>query len=100
MKQTGVSATLHASHDDPRGDLPRHWHSREIIAWFSHLGDARDRRVELDESLATLQGMHLDPSIAWGEDLAEHLAKQLPGCVEIEIRRPGERLLARWRADC
>lgn len=99
MKLTGVGASLHASHDDPSGELPRHWHSWEIIAWFPYLIDARIRRAQVDKNIAELQGSHLPREIAWAENLAEYLAGRMLGCVEIEIRRPGEQFYAKWRVE-
>lgn len=64
MKMTGVLGEFRASHDDPRGLLPRHWHTYEVEAWFSAGPDMRDLRDELDRVLLRLDGQHLEPENA------------------------------------
>jgi 6-pyruvoyl-tetrahydropterin synthase len=94
MRLTGVGGIFSASHHSPEGVL--HGHSYEVWAWFPQ-ADARSLQRHLEEVLAHLDHTHLDAELAWGEALAEHIAAQLPGCVEVEVRRPLERIGARWR---
>lgn len=95
MTLTGVGGVFSASHDSPEGVL--HGHSYEVWAWFPE-GDARELQQKLRAVLERLDHTHLPDALAWGEALAEHIAGQLPGCREVEIRRPLERIGARWTA--
>ena len=88
MRLTGVGGIFSASHNSPEGVL--HGHSYEVWAWFPQ-ADARGLQEKLNEVLAALDHSHLSDELAWGEALAEHLARQLPNCVEVEVRRPLER---------
>lgn len=96
MKSTGVGGIFSASHDTPEGVL--HGHSYEVWAWFPAGEDARDLQARLIEVLAELDHSHLPDELAWGEALAEHIAGRLPGAIEVEVRRPLERIGARWTA--
>lgn len=96
MRFTGVGGIFSASHHSPEGVL--HGHSYEVWAWFEH-GDARDLQQMLQAVLAELDHTHLADDLAWGEALAEHIALRLPGCTEVEVRRPLERIGARWIVD-
>ena len=83
-----------ASHHSPEGSL--HGHSYEVWAWFAQT-DARDLQTKLNAVLASLDHSHLTNDLTWGEALAEHIGSQLPGCYEVEVRRPLERIGARWK---
>jgi hypothetical protein len=96
MRLTGVGGIFSASHHSPEGVL--HGHSYEVWAWFPQ-ADARSLQQQLESVLACLDHTHLDTELAWGEALAEHVASRLPSCVEVEVRRPLERIGARWRLD-
>ena len=95
MRLTGVGGIFSASHNSPEGVL--HGHSYEVWAWFPQ-SDARGLQERLNEVLAALDHSHLSEELAWGEALAEHLARQLPNCLEVEVRRPLERIGAKWMA--
>jgi len=95
MILTGVGGIFSASHDSPEGVL--HGHSYEVWAWFPR-GDARDLQRTLEAVLRELDHTHLRDELAWGEALAQHIGLQLPDCQEVEIRRPLERIGARWTA--
>ena len=97
MRLTGVGGVFSASHRSPEGVL--HGHSYEVWAWFAQGEDARRLHALLDEVLKALDHTHLSDELAWGEALAEHIAKQLPGCREVEVKRPLERIGARWSAQ-
>jgi 6-pyruvoyl-tetrahydropterin synthase len=94
MKLTGVGGTFCASHNSPEGVL--HGHSYEVRAWFRK-ADARPLQKRLQDVLAKLDHSHLAGDLVWAEEIAESIAHDLPGCVEVEISRPLERLYARWR---
>lgn len=97
MRLTGVGGVFSASHHTPEGVL--HGHSYEVWAWFVAGDDARNLQSRLHEVLSVLDHAHLPDELAWGEALAEHISKQLPGCREVEVRRPLEKLGARWMAQ-
>lgn len=96
MRLTGVGGIFSASHHSPEGVL--HGHSYEVWAWFPQ-ADARGLQQQLEDVLESIDHSHLSDELAWGEALAEHIAGHLPGCVEVEVRRPLERIGARWRLD-
>lgn len=98
MMQTRVDGEFRASHDDPRGDLPRHWHTWQVRAWFPEGNDGRDLLLELDRALLRLDGTHLEPDFAWCEPLAKVVGEFL-GCDEVEVSRDRERISGRWRRD-
>lgn len=92
-KMTGVGGVFCASHNSPEGVL--HGHSYEVRAWFRR-SDARDLQSELLAVLAKLDHTHLPDELAWGEEIAEHIGHQLPGCRRVEVSRPLERIYAEW----
>lgn len=94
MRTTGVGGTFSASHNSPEGVL--HGHSYEVWAWFPAGSDARELKARLETVLAGLDHVLLPDELAWGEALAEHIAARLPGALEVEVRRPLERIGARW----
>jgi hypothetical protein len=96
MKLTGVGGVFSASHESPEGVL--HGHSYEVWAWFPR-GDARDLQAGLNRVLQELDHTHLPERLSWGEELAEHIGGRLPDCLEVEVRRPLERIGARWIRD-
>lgn len=91
---TEVGGTFCASHHSPEGQL--HGHSYEVWAGW-HGGDARDHMASLTAVLALYDHTHLPPKLAWGEPLAKAIGEALPGCVEVLVARPLERIRARWR---
>jgi hypothetical protein len=95
---TGVTGEFRASHDDPKGRLPRHWHTWEVTAWFPEGTDGRDWLYELDQVLGRLDGKHLEPEYAWNEAIARLVGTTMLDCVEVEVRRDRERIHGRWRA--
>ena len=93
LVETGVGVVISASHRDHlTGQM--HGHSYEIIAWFA-TGD-RDARV-LQEQLRAVTAAfdHVVLEDAWGEQLADKIRGLLHDCVEVEVRRPLERIYAR-----
>jgi hypothetical protein len=97
--QTGIGGEFRASHDDPRGEIGRHWHSYLVEAWFPSGADARDRQAEIERLLKRIDGTHLEDEYAWGERLAAQIGIAMPECVEVVIRREHERIYARWRSE-
>lgn len=97
--ETGVGGILSASHLD-RLTGKMHGHSWEVIAW--HQCANENDAVVLQNHLATLlkawDHTVLPPELARAEDLAAAIKRlSAPSCVEVEIRRPLERLYARAR---
>lgn len=98
MKMTGVGCVFSAAHHMPEGGH-LHGHSYEVVAWFLAGEDARHLQVRLTAATQPLDHSLLPPELASGEAMAEHIGRNLDGCVEVEVRRPLERIYARWRAD-
>ena len=93
MRLTGVGGVFSASHHSPEGVL--HGHSYEVWAWFEQ-GDARELQERLIAVLQRIDHTLLADELAWGEALAEFIGGELSGCVEVEVRRPLERIGAKW----
>lgn len=94
MKLLGVGGVLSVGHNSPEGKP--HGHSYEVVAWFRHGHDARILQAHLGTVLAKLDHTVLPDDLALAENLAEHIATQLPGSVEVQVNRPLERLYAKW----
>lgn len=97
MNLTGVGCFFSATHNAPEGGTP-HGHSYEVVAWFPQGADARDLQVRLLKFVEPLDHSFLPDELASGEALAAHIGRGLEGCVEVEVRRPLERIYARWRS--
>ena len=98
--ETGVGGILSASHVD-RLTGTTHGHSWEVIAWH-RCDDGENDAVVLQNHLAGLLKVWdhtiLPHNLSRAEDLAAAiLALSPPTCVEVEIRRPLERIYARAR---
>lgn len=96
-KISGVGGVISVAHTCPEGNL--HGHTYEITVWYRHGHDARSLKRHLDVVLRRLDHSVLPDEIRWGEELAEHIAKQLPGCIAVDAFRPLERIYARWEAE-
>lgn len=92
-KLTGVGTVISVGHNSPEG-IP-HGHSYEIVAWFRFGPDARNLLRHLENVTKPLDHTVLPDELRLGENLAEHVRKELPGCVEVEVRRPLERIYAK-----
>lgn len=94
--RTGVGHYIASAHFDERmGTL--HGHTWEITAWHEGTdADARDLQRHLVGLCLALDHRILEPKVATGEALA---ARILNGsgetCVEVEVRRPLERIYAK-----
>lgn len=93
MKLTGVGGILCCAHTTPEGGL--HGHTYEVVAWYHHGHDAVALRRHLDAVLAKFDHAMLPDEIRWGEDLAEHIHKELPGCIAVDVNRHAERIYAK-----
>ena len=97
MTLTGVGCHFSATHEAPEGGSP-HGHSYEVTAWFEEGADARDLQKLLLSTTECLDHSVLAKELSSGEAIAAHIGRSLEGCVEVEVRRPLERIYARWRA--
>jgi 6-pyruvoyl-tetrahydropterin synthase len=95
-KYSGVGGVLSVGHTGPEGVA--HGHSYEVVAWYRHGHDARLLQSYLKVVLDKLDHTVLPDELRLGENIAEHIGTQLPGCVEVEVNRPLERIYARWTA--
>lgn len=85
-------------HNSPEGKP--HGHSYEVTVWFRHGHDARILQMHLNTVLERLDHTFLPDELRNGERLAEHIAGQLPGCIEVECSRPLERIYGKWLKPC
>lgn len=90
---TGAGAIFCAAHHSRDGVL--HGHTWEVVGWWTGQPDALKKQAELSGYLHAFDHSLLADSIAWAEDLAAQIAEDL-GCVSVEIRRPLERLYAKF----
>lgn len=102
--ETGVGVVLSVAHHPVNPELfggETHGHSYEVIVWFDNVAGPRDARM-CQAAVETL-GKQIDhttlpPDLATGEALARYFAV-LANVVEVEVRRPLERIYARWRPE-
>lgn len=93
-KYTGVGTVISVGHNSPEG-VP-HGHSYEVVAWFPRFSDARKLLTELEVVTRPMCHTFLSDDLRFGEDIAEHIGKQIAGCVAVDVSRPLERIYARW----
>lgn len=101
MTLTGVGGILSCAHEPVNADVfggEVHGHSYEIVAWFEGGGDARVYQAALTTLLKQWDHKTLPPEIQTGEAIARAVGL-LANCVEVEVRRPLERIYARWEAS-
>jgi hypothetical protein len=98
MILTGVGCFFSATHNAPEGG-GTHGHSSEVIAWFPEGQDARRLQAQLIAVTDPLDHGVLPERLASGEALAAYIGHSLVNCVEVEVRRPLERIYARWIAE-
>lgn len=98
---TGATSSLTASHRSrDSGDV--HEHTWNVTVWATGQPNAVRLREELDRVLSSFSGKCLPDRLAWAEDLAAEIARDMAcpwdsyAVVEVEIVRPKERLQARW----
>lgn len=98
--ETGVGGHFSASHHD-RLTGKVHGHSWEVVAWHrcENDNDAVVLQNHLVNLLKTFDHTILPPELNRAEDMASAILRlSPPSCVEVEVRRPLERLYARSRA--
>lgn len=95
-KFTRVGTVISVGHSSPEGVA--HGHSYEVWATYRFGPDARALLRQLEAATKPLDHTILPEPLALGENLAEHIGKQLPGCVRVECNRPLERWGATWDA--
>lgn len=99
---TGVGCVLSVAHPPVNQELfggEDHGHSYEVVVWFDNATGPRDARVcqaAVETLRAQLDHRRLAPELATGEAIAAYFGT-LANVVEVEVRRPLERLYARWR---
>jgi 6-pyruvoyl-tetrahydropterin synthase len=87
-KYSRVRAVLCVSHHSPEGVL--HGHTYEVWAKFRFGPDARMLISHLENVTKPLCHTVLPDEVALAENLAEHILKQLPGCLNVELWRGPE----------
>lgn len=97
MILTGVGCFFSATHNAPEGGT--NGHSYEVIAWFPEGQDARRLQAQLIAVTDPLDHKLLPDRLASAEALAGYIGHSLVNCVEVEVRRPLERMYARWIAE-
>lgn len=97
MKKIGVGFILSVGHSSPEG-VP-HGHSYECVAWFRFGYDARALQRMVEVVRAQFDHTILPEELALAENLAERIARELPGCVAVEANRPLERIFARYNVE-
>lgn len=91
--QTGVGILLCCAHADKiTGAI--HGHTYEAVCWFAGGHNAEKLKSECERLLADLDHSLLPAPLAWAEDLIPEI-KRRTNAVDVEIRRPLERLYAR-----
>ena len=99
---TGVGGVLSCAHHPINADLfggETHGHSYEVIAWFHNDtgADVRVFQAALNGLLKAWDHKMLPDNMATGEAIAQAVGT-LAKVVEVEVRRPLERIYARWTA--
>lgn len=91
--QTGVGILLCCAHADKvTGAL--HGHTYEAVLWFDGGHNAEKLQSECVRICADLDHSLLPAPLAWAEDLIPEIMRRT-NAVDVEIRRPLERLYAR-----
>ena len=103
MILTGVGGVLSCAHEAINADIfggEMHGHSYEVTAWFENDegGDVRMFQAAFFALLKTMDHKVLPPELATGEAIARRVGL-LNKCVEVEVRRPLERIYAKWRPE-
>jgi 6-pyruvoyl-tetrahydropterin synthase len=93
--QTGVGFLICAAHADKVTGAV-HGHTYEVVAWFDGGHDAEKLKAHCERLCADLDHATLPAALAWAEDLIPEI-KRRTNAVDVEIRRPLERLYARTR---
>ena len=97
MKFTGVGFVLSVAHNSPEGVL--HGHSYEVTVWYRFGSDARALQRHTDYIREKYDHSLVDDALRFGEDLAEQIGRDLPGCIRVDVDRPLERIFTRWEKE-
>lgn len=97
---TGVGGVLSCAHPPVNADIfggELHGHSYEVTAWFTNdcREDVRVYQAALNTLLAQWDHKTLPHELSTAEEIAR-VVGTLAKCVEVEVRRPLERIHARW----
>lgn len=91
--QTGVGILLRCAHADKVSGAV-HGHTYEAVCWFGGKHNAEKLQDECARVCADLDHTLLPAPLAWAEDLIPEIMRRT-NAVDVEIRRPLERLYAR-----
>lgn len=99
---TGVTGVLSCAHEPVNAGIfggELHGHSYEVTAWFANddQADVRVFQASLTMLLAQWDHKILPEELSTAEAIAKAIGV-LAKCVEVEVRRPLERIHAKWRA--
>jgi 6-pyruvoyl-tetrahydropterin synthase len=97
MKFSEVDGVLAIAHHGPEGDL--HGHTYKVSARFRFERDARDLKAALTAVLRKYDHKLVPDDLQLGENLAEAIGEQLPGCFMVRLARDLEGFHAIWIAD-
>jgi 6-pyruvoyl-tetrahydropterin synthase len=93
-KFTRVGTVISVGHNSPEGKA--HGHSYEVWVKYRHGHDARILKTHLEAVTKPLDHTFLPDELRLAEELAEHIGKQLPGCLHVECKRPLEMFSGEW----
>jgi 6-pyruvoyl-tetrahydropterin synthase len=96
---TAVKSHFSAAHRcKETGEM--HGHTWDVTVWFKNINrvDARVFKQQLESDLARWDHKTLPDELAWGEDIAEDLAKRFL-VVAVEVSRPRDGISARWELE-
>jgi chromosome condensin MukBEF MukE localization factor len=91
LKTTGVGFILSVGHKD-------HGHTYECVAWYRFGSDVRALQRQVEAVRGMFDHQTLEHELCLGENLAAEIGRQLPGCIQVDVNRPLERIYARWVA--
>lgn len=92
MRFTAVGFVLSVGHKD-------HGHSYLCKAWYRFGPDAIALKRQVETVRQLFDHQHLEDELCLGENLAEEIGRQLPGCIRVDVERPLEMIYARWEKD-
>jgi hypothetical protein len=91
MKMTGIGFVLSVGHKG-------HGHSYDCTAWFRFGADAVALQRQVETVRELFDHQMLEHELELGENIAEEIGRQLPGCIAVDVSRPLERIYAKWAA--
>jgi 6-pyruvoyl-tetrahydropterin synthase len=93
-KFTSIGTVISVGHNSPEGVA--HGHSYEVWVKYRFGPDMRRLREQVETVTKRLDHTFLPDELSLSENLAEHIGKQLPGCLEVACRRPLEMWAGGW----